>query len=90
MALIQISLTLHFLLTNPVRFIPMKLSKPNPTTPQAHSGNAFHLPPPAPAIPSSQSGNITNTATGGDSLNIRDFADDLEIWHWRILVSCSG
>jgi hypothetical protein len=66
----------------------MKLGKPNLTTPQAHSGNTFHLPPPASAIPSSQSGNVTNTATDGDSFNIRDFADDLEIWHQRILVGC--
>jgi len=77
----QISLAFHFTLANPMRLIPMQLGKPNSTTPQAHLCNTFQLTPSAFAIPPPQPCNVMDSAT--DSLNIRDFANDLKV-HERI------
>ncbi len=57
----------------------MYFSQTYPTTKQAHFGNTFQFAPSASAILFPQASTITNTCASGNSFNVGDFADNLEV-----------
>lgn len=62
-----------------MRFIPVNFRKANGAIWQSNSGNTFQFSPSPRAILPSQSGSITNTHAGCDSLDIGYGADNFKI-----------
>jgi hypothetical protein len=66
-------------------FVPVDFRQPDPAIGQADSSLALHFAPIALSIQTPQPGQRTNAPACGDRLDSRDFADNVEIGHARML-----
>jgi hypothetical protein len=67
-----------------VRFIPMDFRASNPSISQPDPRTAFHLPPVAFAIQAPKPGEIANTSTRRNSLDVGEIANQLEVHAARL------
>src|SRR5262245_2504055 len=85
--LVEVPLRLEFLLTDAVRFIPVKFCPPNRAIRQSDASDPLHLPPSATPVQASKARPLANAVTGGNGLDVRKVTEDLEV-HRTAILGC--
>lgn len=65
----------------------MQFGESNPAIPKANPRDVLDFPPAALAIQAAQTRQLTNTASGGDRLNVGEVADNFEVHPVWILTA---